>query len=220
MEQPDLSELKSLYPDYDQLTDGQQRILAAALTLFAEKGYASTSTGTIARTAGVAEGLIFKHFRSKKELFLNLIRPLILQVFFPLTVQRMQKLLQKQYPDLPSLLESLLRERLDFARRHQRLLRVIVQEVGLHTEITELFSQLFENALRPFMEKQYRHFSDQGAIRPMSFETFLRLTMSSFVGFVLSRVLIFPSAVWDEENEIRETVTFVVQGLRPQDGSE
>lgn len=211
--EPDSSELKSLYPDYEQLTGGQQRILGAALALFAERGYASTSTGAIAKVAGVAEGLIFKHFRSKKELFLQLIKPLVLEVFFPLTVMRMQKLLQQHYSDLPSLLEAILRERLDFARRHQRLVRVIIQEVGLHAELTETMCTRFGETIQPFLEKQFAHFCQQGAIRPMAFQTFFRLTVTAFMGYVISRVLLFPDAAWDDDDEIRETVRFVVQGL-------
>lgn len=44
-------------------------IRAAALRLFAEKGYAGTSTAEIAAEAGVAESVIFRRFGDKKTLF-------------------------------------------------------------------------------------------------------------------------------------------------------
>jgi AcrR family transcriptional regulator len=44
-------------------------ILAAAQDMFAEGGYAGTSTRAIARQSGVAEHLIFRHFGSKAGLF-------------------------------------------------------------------------------------------------------------------------------------------------------
>jgi AcrR family transcriptional regulator len=43
-------------------------ILAAARRLFAEQGYASTSTSQIARAAGVSEGIVFHHFGNKQAL--------------------------------------------------------------------------------------------------------------------------------------------------------
>jgi AcrR family transcriptional regulator len=46
----------------------RQRILEAALDLFAAKGFDRTSTKEIAHAAGVAEGLIFHHFESKERL--------------------------------------------------------------------------------------------------------------------------------------------------------
>ena len=48
----------------------KDKILAAALELFANEGYNATSTNKIAKAAGVSEGLIFKHFENKKGLLI------------------------------------------------------------------------------------------------------------------------------------------------------
>ncbi len=40
----------------------------AALELFAEEGFKSTSTSKVAKRAGVSEGLIFRHFENKEGL--------------------------------------------------------------------------------------------------------------------------------------------------------
>lgn len=50
------------------MTEKQKKILTTALELFANQGYAATSTNQIARQAGVSEGLIFRHFDSKEGL--------------------------------------------------------------------------------------------------------------------------------------------------------
>ena len=50
------------------MTEKQEKILLAALTLFANDGYASTSTSKVAKEAGVSEGLIFRHFGNKEGL--------------------------------------------------------------------------------------------------------------------------------------------------------
>ena len=55
------------------MTDRKKRILDTALELFAMEGYAATSTSRIAKIAGVSEGLIFRHFESKKGLLNALI---------------------------------------------------------------------------------------------------------------------------------------------------
>lgn len=47
----------------------RDRILAAAQRRFAERGYANVSMPTIAETAGITAGAIYKHFESKEELF-------------------------------------------------------------------------------------------------------------------------------------------------------
>ncbi len=49
----------------------RRKLTAAALDLFAEQGYAATSTRQIAEAAGVSEGLIFHHFPTKSELLIG-----------------------------------------------------------------------------------------------------------------------------------------------------
>ena len=56
------------------MTDKQEKILEAALELFASEGYASTPTSMIAKKAGVSEGLIFRHFENKHGLLNALIK--------------------------------------------------------------------------------------------------------------------------------------------------
>ena len=48
----------------------KQAILTAALKLFAEKGFYSTSTRAISRKAGIAEGTLFNYFETKEDLAL------------------------------------------------------------------------------------------------------------------------------------------------------
>jgi AcrR family transcriptional regulator len=48
----------------------KKAILAAALKLFAEKGFYETSTRAISRKAGIAEGTLFNYFETKEDLAL------------------------------------------------------------------------------------------------------------------------------------------------------
>ncbi|MFI7602362.1 TetR/AcrR family transcriptional regulator [Actinoplanes sp. NPDC049681] len=53
------------------------QILACAVRLFAERPFAEVSTTDIARTAGVARGLINHYFGTKKDLYLEVIRSML-----------------------------------------------------------------------------------------------------------------------------------------------
>ncbi len=48
----------------------KEAILLVATQLFSIQGYRTTSMGEIAKAAGVADGTIFYHFKTKEELFL------------------------------------------------------------------------------------------------------------------------------------------------------
>ncbi|NJB69259.1 AcrR family transcriptional regulator [Desulfobaculum xiamenense] len=52
----------------------RQKILEAAARLFSERGFANTPTSLLAREAGISEGSIYRHFSSKDEIFLQLVR--------------------------------------------------------------------------------------------------------------------------------------------------
>ncbi|MDD1690462.1 MAG: TetR/AcrR family transcriptional regulator [Methanoregula sp.] len=54
--------------------DKQEAILATALTLFTERGFAGTPTSLISKEAGVATGTLFFYFRTKEDLIDTLYR--------------------------------------------------------------------------------------------------------------------------------------------------
>ena len=56
-------------------------LLAAALDLFVEKGYAATRVEEVARHAGVSKGTLFLYFASKEELFKAVVRDNIAERF-------------------------------------------------------------------------------------------------------------------------------------------
>ncbi len=57
-------------PNAPPVDDTAQRIIAAALKLFTQGGYRRTTTRAIAAEAGVNEVTVFRHFGSKKNLFM------------------------------------------------------------------------------------------------------------------------------------------------------
>lgn len=55
-------------------SDSVARILEAAKTLFAERGFDAASVNTIAEAAGVSKANVFHHFKSKNALYLAAVR--------------------------------------------------------------------------------------------------------------------------------------------------
>src|SRR6185295_3950040 len=52
----------------------RKTIVAAAVPLFARMGFAGTTTKELAEAAGISEGLLFRHFPSKKLLYGEILR--------------------------------------------------------------------------------------------------------------------------------------------------
>src|SRR6266849_7670205 len=54
--------------------DRKRQLLAHAKQLFVTLGYQNTTTEKIARAAGVSEPMLYRHFESKKTLFLEVLK--------------------------------------------------------------------------------------------------------------------------------------------------
>ena len=64
---------KQLSAKDDVLSSKQQAVLNASLLLFSEKGFDQTSTKDIASAAGVSEGTVYKHFKTKISCWLRVL---------------------------------------------------------------------------------------------------------------------------------------------------
>jgi AcrR family transcriptional regulator len=51
----------------------REQLLDTAVTLFATRGFSGATTAELARAAGVTEPIIYRHFKSKKDLFIAVI---------------------------------------------------------------------------------------------------------------------------------------------------
>jgi TetR/AcrR family transcriptional regulator, fatty acid metabolism regulator protein len=58
----------------DRQADRRRQILAAAVKVFADKGFHASRVGDIAEEAGIAYGLVYHYFKSKEELLETIFR--------------------------------------------------------------------------------------------------------------------------------------------------
>jgi TetR/AcrR family fatty acid metabolism transcriptional regulator len=92
--------------------DKRERILKAAVGVFARKGYFGSRVSEIAKKAGVADGTIYLYFRNKEDILVSLFDDLMAE-----HVEKVKRALPS-VPDAESRLrlvaEHHLRERLEF----------------------------------------------------------------------------------------------------------
>ena len=79
-------------------------LLAAALDLFVERGYAATRLDDVARRAGVSKGTLYLYFESKEELFKAVIRGGLVPA-----IQRNERLVEDHAGTMADLLEKIIR---------------------------------------------------------------------------------------------------------------
>jgi AcrR family transcriptional regulator len=102
----------------------RERILKAAVEVFAEKGFLGASTREIARRAGTNQGLITYHFRSKDELW----RAAAASVFDGLGRQLAERVDALELADPRERAREAIRQYVRFAAAHPELFRIMVDE--------------------------------------------------------------------------------------------
>ncbi|SDP42333.1 TetR/AcrR family transcriptional regulator [Halobacillus sp. SY10] len=197
-----------------KLTPKQEQILKAAVEIFAEKGYASSSTSEIAAKANVAEGTIFRHYKTKKELLISIVTPFMTKFTLPFFASHFAKEVFEEPPEgLESLLRTLLKNRFEFAKENAPLLRIVIQEMAFHPELQENFQEVFLEEIFPKFEEALNHLKEKGKLVEMPNASIIRMIISSVVGFLVTRFIIAPDLNWEDEKEIDYTIDFIMHGL-------
>ncbi|ABJ75659.1 Transcriptional regulator, AcrR-family [Leptospira borgpetersenii serovar Hardjo-bovis str. L550] len=192
----------------------------AAVEIFAQKGFSAATTGEIAKKAGVAEGLIFKYFKSKKELLLSLVLPILKDFIAPISLKRLQAIFTREFSTLEEFLTAIFEERVTFIVKNRHLIRVIFQEASTTFEIQAVLKRVFKEKLAPKLKECLKNFQEKGMIIDMPIDSLFRLIATNIAGYVLfTEILYRPEAEGegysDQEVELKRTIEFIARGLRP-----
>lgn len=213
---PDQDSFINQIMDEEGITEKQRNIIFAAIESFSEKGYAATSTSEIAKKAGVAEGTIFRHYKTKKDLLLNIVAPLLSKIMAPFIIKDLYKVLDHKYDHFEDFLRAMLQNRIIFLQKNMALFKILIQEIPFHPELKEEFKENIAKQIFERYEKLVIYYQEKGQIINIPPYSIVRMTFSVLFGYLLSRYLLLPEANWNDEQEIELTIQFIMHGLVPK----
>ena len=213
-----LSEILHASDEDEGMTDKQIRIIQAAVEIFAEKGYSATSTSEIAQKAGVAEGTIFRHYKTKKELLLSIVTPMMAKLIAPFVLHDIRKVLDSEYESYEGFLRAMLVNRIQFARQHAARLKIMVHEIPFQPELQALFKEHIASKIVERVQRITVYFQERGQIVGLPPLSLMRMSASVAIGYVAARYFFAPDLAWDEEKEIDMMLHFIMHGLTPVPG--
>lgn len=194
---------------------GQERILRAAIEVIAERGFKGASTSEIARRAEVAEGTIFRHFKTKQLLLNHILEPFLEHVVAPIALDEFQRLVAAEHPSFVEFLRAVFRDRLALVRRELPILRILLQELPLRPELRPLIEKHFAGRMLPVMLAAIERFQARGEVVAAPASSILRMMMSLGGGYILTRFMLLPGRTWDDDAELERMVQVLARGLRP-----
>ena len=202
---------------FGELTDKQWKILKAALTVFTEKGYSASTTSEIARVAGVAEGTIFRHFKTKKEILLATLIPLMQNFIGPGVTNSLHDLLL-QHDNLP--LEDVLLLIIEDRQKHLTalwpVLRIVMIEANFHPELRDvLLNNVVKRVQESFLTFLQRRQSKGELRADLDVWTMMRTIAGATAAYLVSRSL-FPEREQGKENrqELKVIVDLFLKGAQ------
>ncbi|MCI1984974.1 MAG: TetR/AcrR family transcriptional regulator [Lactobacillus sp.] len=198
------------------LSAKQKAVLRACLTLFSEQGFDRTSTADIAKRAGVSEGTVYKHFKTKAE-----IRDAILSSLGNLVVPAAaSEFVAEIAPYAATSLEAFLRlivaDRLQFALDNRAVIRVFVQEALLQTSLVQNAAQAlitqFDHGFGPI----FHQLQEQGELVDWPLIRIFRTFAGAVLSYALPVVMLPPNdATLDSAHATDEIVELLLKALHP-----
>lgn len=187
------------------------QLLGVAARVFARRGYAGTTTAELAESAGVSEPIIYRHFRSKKELFVELVRQTGAE-----TVASWERSLEG-LSDPVERLAKLIRSNPMVSPRGYARYRVIVQALA-EAEDAEIHGALAEHvgALKGVIEREVRGAQEAGVVsRRFSPELTAWTLIYVGVGHGTTAALRLPGVGVDARgNDVGDIIGLVMLGER------
>jgi len=108
--------------------DRKKLILNAAMKVFVEKGFKGSTTIEIAKAADISEVTLFRYFKSKQEIFLQGIEPILFNT--------LEGSLNSEYAESSGAkLENILYERISLISKNYQIVKLILSEESLLSEL-------------------------------------------------------------------------------------
>jgi AcrR family transcriptional regulator len=149
-----------------KMSEKEKKILDAAIAVISEKGFSAASTSEIARQAGVAEGTIFRYFKTKKDILRGILIHLGNVIAELLVVYGLKKiLLSDGREDLRSGIKRVLKDRMAMIDAVFPMLRIVITEAMYHEDIRQiLYDKIISRAVEVFAE-YHREMVEKGLMK-------------------------------------------------------
>jgi len=199
-----------------QITKTQQKILAAALALFAEKSYEEVGTREIADRAGVAEGTLFHNFVNKNGILDAIMQP-IMQNILPTMLNTLdQAVLDGDSQTLDAFIVALVTDRVAFAERNQESLAVILSQFFNNEKDRAAVMGMVSPEILTQANVVMDRLKTAGELVDWPNRMILQLLFSTLGGYLVEKVLYPDLNELDTKQTVRYLSDFLVNGLSPR----
>ncbi|HPL09851.1 MAG TPA: helix-turn-helix domain-containing protein [Smithellaceae bacterium] len=199
-----------------KMSEKEKKILDAAIAVISEKGFSAASTSEIARQAGVAEGTIFRYFKTKKDILRGILIHLGNVIAELLVVYGLKKILyQDGREDLRAGIKLVLKDRMAMIDAVFPMLRIVITEAMYHEDIRQiLYDKIISRSVEVF-EEYHREMVEKGLMkREIDAVVAGRGILGNLVLFFVYRNLFGPMIQLDDyDRELDQVIDAIMYGI-------
>lgn len=180
------------------------RILDAAASVFAQKGFHQATIRDISELADVADGTIYNYFENKFDLLVGIMSRLAELERLP------AELTGALEDDVRDFFVAAFHHRLGRIEQGEELLQAILPQVFINPDLRERFHQAYVLRIAGLLERFVQAQVERGQIRPVNVPLTTRMLQAMFVGILILRILGDNSVreEWDSVPELLATIVF------------
>lgn len=198
-------------------TSKQQKVVEAAITMFAEKGYANTSTSEIAKAAGVSEGTIFRHYGTKENLLLAVVLPFLKESLPGLAEELLSEIAPQNFDKFENFLRAILKNRMAFLRANKEIFQVAVKEFMYHEALRKEILPYLSKGVGEHVNKVIDMFKARGELVDIPNKNLIRMIFTFMFSYFFMRFVLIPDdSPLNDEIEVEYMVSFITQGVKRQ----
>jgi AcrR family transcriptional regulator len=190
-------------------TGPRERILEAALALFAERGIHAATLSEIASRAGLSLSGLHWHFKNKDQLVAGLAQHI--PILPALTAE--VALAESEEVELATQLTRIAGTILEFAERHRGLMRFLLFEIEVYPEVARLASAYTIGRGLPLLNQLFAQHAQNGRLRPGSAQVRAQAFMGMFLLLAFFRPALSPLLAPDDRQTAREYIDILLYGI-------
>jgi AcrR family transcriptional regulator len=198
------------------LPETEEKILKAAIAVFSKKGFDAATTGEVARQAGLAEGTIFRYFKTKKGLLHAILISMIKLLGDTLVLKSIKKILDEDTSgDIKQILKKIMYDRIELVESIFPMARIVVTQALFHEDIREEIYRSIILKARNIFSEIYKGMKARGILRDnMDMNVVGRNIIGNIVFFILQYKLFSKQLkVKNVDRELDKIIDVILFGI-------
>lgn len=209
-----------LAEEFEQFGQAERNILAAAVEVFAEKGFDGARTDEIAAKAGVNKAMIYYYFKSKENLYTVIVETLFGKVYLILSSHL--SLVDVSAPEKG--VRSFIDSYVDFIYAHRIFVKVMLWDLARGGAIVSRVAGRVMRDKTVQVRSVFEQAGRDGYIRPVDPKHLLVSIIGMVIFFFVAEPVV--RVIWGEEpitpahiaDRKKEISNLIIHGILPKQG--